>query len=295
MVRGRRGRTPDRLRPGRPAAPRPAGADRAALGDRRHPGDHHRHRIDPPARSTGAGPDPGGTDHDRARRAGLPGAGRAGPGRRDSGRLRDQADGRAARPDADPRTAPAVVDYLRATRDRQAATERRIEVEARWRDALDRLGEWAWPAAIEPLLDHLRGWRLGREPRIGLVPMGVLGAVPWHAASRTRRGRTRYAVQDLQLSYVPSARLLCEVAAAPATIGEDALIVGNPDESLRGRPRRRGRSGTRSTPVAATSPATRPRTGYAAGSPDGPDPVTGAYCTWDATVSRHRHSPGCPS
>jgi hypothetical protein len=134
-----------------------------------------------------------------------------------------------------PGSAPAVGDYLRAVQARQDAVEQTIEVERRWRDSLDGLCRWAWQAGIEPLLGHLRGWGLHRTAHLGLVPMGALGAVPWHAAYRAEgTAAPRYAVRDLQLSYVPSARLLCEIAAsADGPVGDDALIIGNPDGSLR--------------------------------------------------------------
>lgn len=53
--------------------------------------------------------------------------------------------------------------------------------------------------------------------------------MPWHAA---RTGGRRYACQDADISYLPSARLLCEVAARPAAGTRQALVVGNPTRDL---------------------------------------------------------------
>ncbi|MET7467271.1 CHAT domain-containing protein [Micromonospora sp. NPDC005599] len=100
----------------------------------------------------------------------------------------------------------------------------------RWRDALDRLAGWAWRVAIGPLLAETGRWGLSRAPRLLLVPMGRLAAVPWHAA-RDHDGW--YAVQQAEFSYAPSARLLCENADRPP-IPQDGsgLVVGDPTHDL---------------------------------------------------------------
>ncbi|MFF4269465.1 CHAT domain-containing protein [Streptomyces sp. NPDC001536] len=99
--------------------------------------------------------------------------------------------------------------------------------------ALKRLCDWAGTAVMRPLLKVLpRGF--GRVPSVVLVPMAELGAVPWHAA---RTGARRHACQDADISYLPSARLLCEIAARPAVAppadqARQALVVGNPTRDL---------------------------------------------------------------
>ncbi|HET6481214.1 MAG TPA: CHAT domain-containing protein [Actinoplanes sp.] len=97
-----------------------------------------------------------------------------------------------------------------------------------WRPDLDRLCAWAWPAAIGPLLRTLDGWRIGRAPRIVLIPMGDLAAVPWHAA--LDRDGTR-AVEVATFSYAASARLLCRNAERPP-VPERVLIVADPTGDL---------------------------------------------------------------
>ncbi|MGW8782913.1 CHAT domain-containing protein [Streptomyces sp. NPDC055796] len=99
------------------------------------------------------------------------------------------------------------------------------------RDRLDRLCSWAWRTALRPLLGRFEV--LGRVPRLVLVPMGPLGLVPWHAAfGDTGTGR-RYALQDAEISYAASARLLCEVAARPGVPHTGtALVVGDPTGDL---------------------------------------------------------------
>ncbi|TYB66616.1 CHAT domain-containing protein [Nonomuraea sp. PA05] len=89
--------------------------------------------------------------------------------------------------------------FARAQRDRKDS-EGALR---RWRYALDDLCDWAWTAAMEPLTNVLD---LTRR-RLVLVPVGELGAVPWHAARRvTGNGLTRYACQDAVISYAASAR-----------------------------------------------------------------------------------------
>ncbi|MFE6163683.1 CHAT domain-containing protein [Streptomyces sp. NPDC056486] len=104
------------------------------------------------------------------------------------------------------------------------------------RDRLDRLCGWAWYAAMRPLFDAFAAPRKpGRVPRLVLVPMGALGLVPWHAAwDQVGDGSRRYALQDAEISYAASARLLCDVAARTAVPHTGrALVVGNPTGDLR--------------------------------------------------------------
>ncbi|MFE7133751.1 CHAT domain-containing protein [Streptomyces sp. NPDC057638] len=101
--------------------------------------------------------------------------------------------------------------------------------------ALDQLGDWAGTVAMRPLLKELTPGS-GTAPTLILVPMAELGLVPWHAARLRRRGgQGVYACQKADVSYLPSARLLCEIAARPATPvrrSPDPLIIGNPTRDL---------------------------------------------------------------
>ncbi|MGW2116059.1 CHAT domain-containing protein [Streptomyces zhihengii] len=95
-------------------------------------------------------------------------------------------------------------------------------------EELDRLCEWAGREVMAPLLDAVTRFG-GREPSLVLVPMGMLGAVPWHAA---RLPSGRYACQEAEVSYMPSARLLCEVAGRRPTGVRRAVVVGDPTGDL---------------------------------------------------------------
>ncbi|WP_328945702.1 CHAT domain-containing protein [Streptomyces sp. NBC_00250] len=111
-----------------------------------------------------------------------------------------------------------------------SAADRRAEP---LRRQLERLCGWAWYAGVRPLFDAFDA-PAGRVPRLVFVPMGALGLVPWHAAwGEDADGRRRYALEEAEISYAASARLLCEVAARSAgkhTGG--ALVVGNPTGGL---------------------------------------------------------------
>jgi hypothetical protein len=107
-------------------------------------------------------------------------------------------------------------------------------------DRVDRLCDWAWRAAIGPLLEkHFARVIEHREPRIVLIPMGDLARVPWHAA---RRGDGVHAVQLASFSYAVSARLLCENALrSPVAQTSAGLVVGDPDTGTNALPLRAAR------------------------------------------------------
>ncbi|BCJ41049.1 hypothetical protein GCM10010168_46530 [Actinoplanes ianthinogenes] len=97
--------------------------------------------------------------------------------------------------------------------------------------AVDRMCDWAWRAAIGPLIERALPQVTqpvpGRVPRVVLVPMGELARIPWHAA---RGGDGRYAVQRIAVSQAASARMLCHSAAlAPVPVSPLGLVVGDPD------------------------------------------------------------------
>jgi hypothetical protein len=88
-----------------------------------------------------------------------------------------------------------------------------------WVTALRELGAWAYRTVVRPLLVHLgvpvTGPPPARPRHVALVPLGLLGAVPFAAAwtaDPLRPGRPRYAVDDLVLSQAASGRLLAEAA-----------------------------------------------------------------------------------
>jgi hypothetical protein len=88
------------------------------------------------------------------------------------------------------------------------------------REGLEQMCRAAWTAVMGPLLDHWHGLSTGREPRLILVPAGALAMVPWHAAFGVDDGgRRRWAIDEAEISYIASARLLVEVSRRRRPVG----------------------------------------------------------------------------
>ncbi|MFH8774397.1 CHAT domain-containing protein [Streptomyces sp. NPDC017958] len=120
----------------------------------------------------------------------------------------------------------AAADRSRKAADPDASRGSRDAAETEWQAALSELCDWAWPAAVGPVLDSLEP--LGRPPRIVLIACGPLGVVPWHAARKhVPLGGYRYACQDAVFSYAPSGAQFLRAAARdrlPAT-GRRVLVT----------------------------------------------------------------------
>jgi tetratricopeptide (TPR) repeat protein len=123
--------------------------------------------------------------------------------------------------------------YREATRSRWEASERLA-----WQQTLEALCDWAWDAATGPVLRWLAR-RLpgqpGRAARVVLIPVGRLGAVPWHAARRVDEdGRRHYAIEDAVFSYAASAGQFARAsrrqgrpwAAAPLLLSDPTNELG---------------------------------------------------------------------
>jgi CHAT domain len=99
-------------------------------------------------------------------------------------------------------------------------------------DPLEEVCDWAWPAAVGPLLGELEA-PTDRPLRIVLIPTRELSRVPWHAARRQADGRVRYAVEDAEFSYAASARLFCASAwIGDVPAGDPGLVVSDPDTGV---------------------------------------------------------------
>ena len=96
--------------------------------------------------------------------------------------------------------------------------------EPRWRQRLNAVCDWAWPAFVEPLRDIVAG-----PGRVVLVPVGEFGAVPWHAA----RSGARHAMSEFAFSYAASARQLRAVLRRRPATGA-AVLVADPTRDLAG-------------------------------------------------------------
>jgi hypothetical protein len=133
-----------------------------------------------------------------------------------------------------------VDSFVQARRAVEAATGapggdpgRLAAAEENRRAALGELCDWAWSAAIGPVLAampaHSRGSR-----RIVLVPGGELGLVAWHAARQPiAGGGYRYAAQEATFSYASSARQFVSTAGrSPRPWTEAPVLISDAAASL---------------------------------------------------------------
>ena len=101
----------------------------------------------------------------------------------------------------------------------------------RWADALVQLGSWTYDQVMGPLIEHVRGWNLGRRPNLTLIPLGELAAIPYATAWTGDAGpegsgsRRRYAIEAVVLSYAASARLLGEISRRPRQALNDRVVI----------------------------------------------------------------------
>jgi CHAT domain-containing protein len=105
-------------------------------------------------------------------------------------------------------------------------------VRAAWHAALDATTAWLWEAVMAPVVEHLTQIGVSRAV---LIPSGLLGLLPLHAAGGEGRGEMvrRYALDSVAFSYAPSSLALAASQQQAQAIPADALLaVDNPDSSL---------------------------------------------------------------
>ncbi|MFF9286556.1 CHAT domain-containing tetratricopeptide repeat protein [Streptomyces griseosporeus] len=109
-----------------------------------------------------------------------------------------------------------VETYVRAYR------ARRTDPRA-WEETLGTTTRRLWDLVMEPVVTAL-----GPVGRAALVPAGLLGLLPLHAAWRedaTAPSGRRYALDDVLLTYVPNARARLAAAEAARAAGTDGLLA----------------------------------------------------------------------
>ncbi|MFF5310835.1 CHAT domain-containing protein [Streptomyces massasporeus] len=103
-----------------------------------------------------------------------------------------------------------------------------------WENRLDEVTRWLWDAVMEPVVATL-----APAGRAVLVPAGLLGLVPLHAAWRedasAPTGR-RYALDDLLLTCVPNARARVAAAERAATASQEGLLAVADPHPVSARP-----------------------------------------------------------
>lgn len=96
----------------------------------------------------------------------------------------------------------------------------------RWMNALDGITEWLWQNIMEPIVGAIQ--KENSVPPATLIPSGLLGLLPLHAAwrpdSSAPSGR-RYALDDVNWSYAPNARALAAARERAAVLSADKLLL----------------------------------------------------------------------
>lgn len=92
-----------------------------------------------------------------------------------------------------------------------------------WLAALSAVCDWAWKAAVGPVLRVIAARGRATARRVVFVPAGELGLVPWHAARLPGGGR--YCAQDTVFSYAASARQFTDASRRQARPWPQAPVL----------------------------------------------------------------------
>jgi CHAT domain-containing protein len=99
----------------------------------------------------------------------------------------------------------------------------RKENQKAWHTALDTTTEWLWQTVMAPIIDALPP-----QSKVTLIPVGLLGLLPLHAAwttySDTPNNRI-YAMDVLNIHYSPNARTLTEARLIAERVTPDTLLA----------------------------------------------------------------------
>jgi CHAT domain-containing protein len=116
------------------------------------------------------------------------------------------------------RTEGYLRDYGRFRRDTDSG-----ELRAGWHRNLDEVTRWLWDNAVAPVLDEL-----GDPPETAVVPCGLLGLLPLHAAwteDATAPTGRRYAVDRTAFAYSANARALAACRHRAETLSADRVLA----------------------------------------------------------------------
>jgi CHAT domain-containing protein/tetratricopeptide (TPR) repeat protein len=100
-----------------------------------------------------------------------------------------------------------------------------------WQKSLDETTCWLWNVVMEELVTTLKN----NNKSIILIPVGQLAFLPLHAAwteDTSKPTHRRYALDDLNISYAPSAHALWQASLSAERPAENLMAVDNPDGTL---------------------------------------------------------------
>jgi CHAT domain-containing protein/TPR repeat protein len=100
-----------------------------------------------------------------------------------------------------------------------------------WKKIIINTTHWLWQTVMSPIIDVLP-----KQATVTLIPVGVLGLLPLHAAwtyDNTRKTGKRYALDELTIRYAPNARALKEAYALAQQVKANKLLaIDNPSNDL---------------------------------------------------------------
>jgi CHAT domain-containing protein len=108
--------------------------------------------------------------------------------------------------------------------------ELKKELSKAWRQTLDDTTRWLWESVMGKLLPLLKD-----HGEATLIPAGHLALLPLHAAwieDSSKTTQRRYALDELNITYAPSAHALWQASLGAERPAESLLVVDNPDGTL---------------------------------------------------------------
>ncbi|MCP3896649.1 CHAT domain-containing protein, partial [Moraxella sp.] len=90
----------------------------------------------------------------------------------------------------------------------------------KWHESLKNTTELLWQNIMAPVVDALP-----KSATVTLIPVGLLGLLPLHAAWRLEGGVKRYALDELTISYAPNARSLTQARKVAHRVTADRMLA----------------------------------------------------------------------
>lgn len=100
-----------------------------------------------------------------------------------------------------------------------------------WEKALDETARWLWDVGMGKLVAYLQGF----SQAVTFIPAGHLAILPLHAAwveDNRKPIRRRYVLDEINITYAPSAHALQQASLRAELPVESLLAVDNPDGTL---------------------------------------------------------------
>lgn len=113
----------------------------------------------------------------------------------------------------------------------RTSDELKLQLFLAWQDTLDETTHWLWDTVMGRLMPLLK--EQGKS--VVLIPVGQLALLPLHAAwtdDPSKPTRRRYVLDEVNISYAPSAHSLHRANLATERPAENLLLVNDPDGSL---------------------------------------------------------------